>query len=50
MEADEVIKIELSSACECGENIVICEKPYIHQKVDLPEIKAYVMEYHTKSH
>ncbi|EAL58197.1 transposase-like, partial [Wolbachia endosymbiont of Drosophila ananassae] len=23
----------------------ICEKPYIHQKVDLPEIKPYVVEY-----
>ncbi|WP_253301901.1 IS66 family transposase [Wolbachia endosymbiont of Psylliodes chrysocephala] len=45
MEADEVIKIEMSSTCECGGKIAICEKPYIHQKVDLPEIKAYVIEY-----
>jgi len=45
MEADEVIKIELSSTCECGGKIAICEKPYIHQKVDLPEIKAYVMSW-----
>lgn len=42
MEADEVIKVELSSACECGGEIAICEKPYIHQKVDLPEIKPGV--------
>ncbi|MFP3019759.1 MAG: transposase, partial [Wolbachia sp.] len=45
MEADEVIKIELSSTCECGGKIAICEKPYIHQKVDLQEIKPYVVEY-----
>jgi transposase len=37
MDADEVIKVKLSSACECGEEIAICEKPYIHQKVDLPK-------------
>lgn len=45
MEADEVIKIELSNKCKCGGEIVICEKPYVHQKVDLPEIKPYVVEY-----
>ena len=45
MEADEVIKVELSHTCECGGEIAICEKPYIHQKVDLPEIKPYVVEY-----
>jgi hypothetical protein len=45
MDADEVIKVELSHTCECGGEVAICEKPYIHQKVDLPEIKPYVVEY-----
>lgn len=45
MDADEVRKVELSHTCECGGEIVICEKPYIHQKVDLSEIKPYVVEY-----
>ncbi|GFY65304.1 transposase IS66 family protein [Trichonephila inaurata madagascariensis] len=45
MDADEVIKVKLSSTCECGGEIAICKKPYIHQKVDLPEIKPYVVEY-----
>ncbi len=45
MDADEVIKVKLSSTCECGGEIGICGKPYIHQKVDLPEIKPYVVEY-----
>lgn len=42
MDADEVIKVKLSSTCECGGEIAICKGPYIHQKVDLP---AYVVEY-----
>ena len=45
VEADEVVKIELPNRCECGGEIAICKKPYIHQKVDLPEIKPYVVEY-----
>lgn len=45
MDADEVIKVELSHTCKCGGEIAICEKPYIHQKVDLPGIKPYVVEY-----
>lgn len=45
MDANEVVKIELLNACECGGEIVICEKPYIHQKVDIPEVKPYVVEY-----
>jgi regulator of replication initiation timing len=45
MEADEVVKIELSNTCECGGEIAISKEPYIHQKVDLPEIKPYVVEY-----
>ncbi|EAL58547.1 transposase, degenerate, partial [Wolbachia endosymbiont of Drosophila ananassae] len=45
MDADKVVKIELPNTCECGGEIAICEKPYIHQKVDLPEIKPYVVEY-----
>lgn len=45
MEADKVVKIELSDACECGGEIAVSKEPYIHQKVDLPEIKPYVIEY-----
>lgn len=45
MEADEVVKIELLNECECRGEIVIYEKPYVHQKVDLPEVKPYVVEY-----
>ncbi|GFY65289.1 transposase IS66 family protein [Trichonephila inaurata madagascariensis] len=33
MDADEVIKVKLSSTCECGGEIAICKKPYIHQKL-----------------
>ncbi len=43
MEADKVVKIELPNICECGGELVICEKPYVHQKVDLPEIRPYVV-------
>ncbi|MFP3024743.1 MAG: transposase, partial [Wolbachia sp.] len=42
---DKVVKIELPDTCECGGELVICEKPYVHQKVDLPEIRSYVVEY-----
>ncbi len=45
MEADEVVRVKLQNTCECGGEIAICSKPYIHQKVDLPEIKPYVVEY-----
>lgn len=43
-EADEIVKVELSGACECGGEIAISKEPYIHQKVDLREIKPYVVE------
>ncbi len=45
MEADEVVKVELQNKCKCGGEIAISGKPYIYQKVDLPEIKPYVVEY-----
>lgn len=45
MDANEVVKIGLPNICGCGGEIAICEKPYIHQKVDIPEIKPYVVEY-----
>ncbi len=32
-------------ACKCGGEIAISKEPYIHQKVDFPEIKPYVVEY-----
>ncbi|UJQ21340.1 IS66 family transposase [Wolbachia endosymbiont of Delia radicum] len=45
MEVDKVVKVELPYTCECGGELAVCEKPYIHQKVDIPEIKPYVVEY-----
>lgn len=45
MEADEIIKVKLQGTCECGGEIAIHNKPNIHQKVDLLEIKPYVLEY-----
>ncbi len=45
MEADEMVKIELPNTCECGGEIAVSKDPYTHQKVDLPEIKPYVVEY-----
>lgn len=45
MEADKIEKIELPDRCECGGEFIISERPYIHQRVDLPEIKPYVVEY-----
>jgi transposase len=44
--ADEVVRIELPVNCECGGEIAKSNKPYIHQKVDLPEITPDVVEYH----
>jgi len=45
MQADEIVKIELPKLCECGGELKLCAKPYIHQKIDLPQIKPYVVEY-----
>lgn len=45
MEADEIIRVRLHDTCECGGEIAVCNKPYIHQNVDLPKIKPYVVEY-----
>jgi transposase len=44
--ADEVIKIDLPISCECGGELAIAKEAYIHQKIDLPEIKPHVTEYH----
>ena len=47
MPADEVIKIEVQDTkCECGGEIGLHSKPYIHQKIDIPEIQPHVKEYH----
>jgi hypothetical protein len=43
--ADEVIDLPISGACFCGGTIAVSSKPYIHQKVDLPDIKPYVINY-----
>jgi hypothetical protein len=46
MVADNVIKVPLNSrVCECGSEIRLGE-PHIHQKIEIPEIKPYVTEYH----
>lgn len=46
LEADEVIELHISNSCSCGGPVAIAPKPYIHQKVDLPEIKPHVIDYH----
>ncbi len=47
IKADEVIKIDLpSTKCECGGDIGLLSKPHIHQKIDIPEIRPHVTEYH----
>lgn len=47
MVADEIVKVELASIeCECGGIIGISSKPHIHQKIEIPEIKPHVTEYH----
>lgn len=46
-DADEIIKVNLESTkCECGWEISVSKKPYIHKQVDIPVIKPYVKEYH----
>lgn len=45
MVADEVVNIAIETTCECGGDVSISKQPYIHQKVDIPEIKPYVTEY-----
>ncbi len=32
--------------CSYGGSIALSPKPYIHQKIDLPEVKPYVIDYH----
>ncbi|WP_243553103.1 IS66 family transposase, partial [Candidatus Cardinium sp. cBcalN2] len=44
--ADEVINLGISAVCSYGGHVVVSSKPYIHQKVDLPDIKPYVIDYH----
>ena len=47
MSADEVIEIRIrDTECECGGEIGLLSKPYVHQKIDIPKIKAHVKEYH----
>lgn len=45
--ADTIVKVELDSLeCECGGQISLSNKCYIHQKIEIPEIKPLVTEYH----
>lgn len=46
MVADEIVRVDLAETCECGGKVLLAKEPCIHQKVDLPEIKPYVIEYH----
>jgi transposase len=46
MTANETVTVELDSlVCECGGEIRLNE-PHIHQKIEIPEIKPHVTEYH----
>ncbi|WP_342265139.1 IS66 family transposase [Cardinium endosymbiont of Philonthus spinipes] len=44
--ADEVIELSISDSCSCGGHVSMAAKPYIHQKIDIPEIKPHVINYH----
>lgn len=47
MIANEVTEVNLnSSQCDCGGILSIVNQVHIHQKIDIPEIKPYVTEYH----
>lgn len=46
LSADEVIELPISDACSCGGHVKMAPKPYVHQKIDLPPIKPYVIDYH----
>ncbi|WP_341790541.1 IS66 family transposase [Rickettsia endosymbiont of Polydrusus tereticollis] len=46
MLADKIIQVPLAVQCGCGGEIALSKTDYVHQKVDLPEIKPYVVEYH----
>ena len=43
--ADEVVDLSISDSCSCGGSLCIASNPYIHQKIDLPEIKPHVIDY-----
>lgn len=44
---DTIIKIDLDEyECECGGQISLLKECYVHQKIEIPEIKPYVTEYH----
>lgn len=45
--ADQIVEVPLASnLCECGGVIAISNNCHVHQKIDLPEIKPIVTEYH----
>ena len=44
--ADEEISIHPAAKCDCGGEIVLEEKPYRHQKLELPVIKPRVTNYY----
>jgi len=46
MIADEVIELSISDSCSCVGSVALSGKPYIHQKIDLPDIKPHVINYH----
>jgi transposase len=46
MVADEIIKVDAPSVCSCGSEMGLMLEVVKHQKVDIPEIKPYVTEYH----
>jgi len=46
LEANEEISIHPEEYCQCGGKIVLAQKPYTHQKVELPVIKPIVTNYY----
>ena len=46
LKPDEEISIHPEEYCQCGGNIILAQKPYTHQKVELPVIKPIVTNYY----
>ena len=44
----EIIEIPITNICSCGGKVILSD-PHIHQKIDIPEIKPHVKEYHLQN-
>ncbi|ROT47170.1 IS66 family transposase [Candidatus Cardinium hertigii] len=50
MVADSIVAVPLDNlSCSCGGDIRCSKTPTVHQKVDLPDIKPYVIDYHLQN-